>query len=356
FAAWLLRTRQLKAFAVYLRQLDRAYAAAAAAFLLSGLLGLFVYGISREKLGQFLVLFFQPISMWLAAGFIFRRQPKAAPALLWAVYWLLAIAGIYAAVQYVTLLGLPPAFWGNSVEPKRALAFFIHPNFYALWAAPLLALLLPDLGERLKRLTVQAVCRLVLWLCGALGLLLSLSRAGWAGLLAGLIVYLAVAASPKVRQAALVGLLLALLLVLAVPNLRWRLVLPLYGEKSTVSRLSLWRDGWRGVKASPFWGLGLAGFAHDYGALNTDPNLDTHNFPHNIFLDFWTETGLPGLVSFIYLASLCLYRGFRRRAAAPLALAAALFMLALLIQGQIDNPYFKNDLALVFWLVLALAL
>ena len=98
-----------------------------------------------------------------------------------------------------------------------------------------------------------------------------------------------------------------IIVVLAVPNLRWRLILPFYGEKSTVSRISLWRDGISGVKDSPILGLGLTGFGKHYGILNTDPNLDTHNFPHNIFLDFWVETGVLGLISLIGIAWLYVF-------------------------------------------------
>ena len=45
---------------------------------------------------------------------------------------------------------------------------------------------------------------------------------------------------------------------------------------------------------------------------------------------------------------------FRFRGNDIIKLSLALFLIALLVQGQIDNPYFKNDLAMVFWLVLSL--
>ena len=171
---------------------------------------------------------------------------------------------------------------------------------------------------------------------------------------------------------------MVVLIVAAVPNLRWRLILPFYGEKSASSRVELWGDGLKAIKESPVVGLGLNGFANKYGALNTDPTLDTHNFPHNIFLNFWVETGLLGLISFCYLVGIYVYRGLRptgvilnpsasegeesqkRSFAAAqddaLKLAIALFLIALVFQGLVDNPYFKNDLALVFWIIMALGL
>ena len=76
------------------------------------------------------------------------------------------------------------------------------------------------------------------------------------------------------------------IVIVSIPNLRWRFLLPFYGEKSAVSRLSLWDTGTKAIKESPVTGLGLTGFSKNWERLNTDPNLDTHNFPHNIFLNF----------------------------------------------------------------------
>src|SRR6202000_2335904 len=92
----------------------------------------------------------QPISLFFIAGYIFKQNPKAKNFILYTLYFILAAAGIYGIIQYFTLIGLPMAWWGNSVEPKRALSFFVHPNFYALWAAPLLALLIPDVAQTIK--------------------------------------------------------------------------------------------------------------------------------------------------------------------------------------------------------------
>jgi O-antigen ligase len=134
-------------------------------------------------------------------------------------------------------------------------------------------------------------------------------------------------------------------------------LLPFYGEKSAVSRFSLWQTGWKGIKESPITGLGLIGFSRQWETLNIDPGLATatHNFPHNIFLDLWVETGIVGLIGFIGLISLYTYRGLKNRQNI-LALGTSLFLIALVFSGLVDNPYFKNDLALVFWLILSLAI
>ena len=127
------------------------------------------------------------------------------------------------------------------------------------------------------------------------------------------------------------------------------------GEKSTLSRFSLWQTGIKAIKQSPVLGLGLNGFSAGWNRLNTDPGLDTHNLPHNLFLDLWVENGLLGLFSFAGLIIFAFYNKWKDRSSV-LGMSVLLFLTVLLIQGQADNPYFKNDLALLFWIILPLAI
>ncbi len=370
FFIWLIAKKQLLHLRTAVRKCSKPVLIFISLFFLAGIISLFINGANKPKLGQFIVLFLQPISIFFISLYIFQQNPKTKTFLLSACYFLLAAAGLYAILQYFTLIGLPAAWWGNSVEPKRALSFFIHPNFYALSCAPLLAFLIPDVAEKIKnqKLEIGNWKFIATWIIGAVGLLLSFSRAGWLGLGIAGIIYLIVAADKKIRKLALYCAIILCIIILAVPNLQWRLRLPFHGEKSAVSRQSLWETGWKGIKESPILGLGLTGFSKNWERLNTDADLpETHNFPHNIFLDFWVETGLLGLISFIGLSAIFIYRGLRSRLPLPLGegrgegqamlkLSAALFLIALISQGLIDNPYFKNDLAMVFWIVLALAI
>ena len=263
FFAWVLAKKQAAAFWVFLKKFDSKILILAGLFFLAGLISFFFEGIDRAKLGQFLVLFVQPMSIFFIAAFVLKENPKAKSLLLTICYLLLALAGAYAILQYFTLIGLPPGWWGNSVEPKRSLSFFIHPNFYALWSAPLLALLIPDLGLKIKDLRKHWPFALA-WILGGIGLLLSFSRAGWLGLAAAVAVYLIVGADKKIRRMIFGAVIVTIIIIVSVPNLRWRLILPFYGEKSADSRIELWQSGWKGVKESPILGLGLNGFAKQY--------------------------------------------------------------------------------------------
>ena len=150
FAIWLLSKNKVSDFFLFIKQTDKKILSLVALFFLAGIISLFAFGASQNKFGQFVVLFLQPISLFFIAVFEWQQNPKTKNLLLFTFYFLLGLMGIYAIIQYFTLLGLPPAYWGNGVEPKRALGFFTHPNFYALFSAPLLAFLIPDVFQNLK--------------------------------------------------------------------------------------------------------------------------------------------------------------------------------------------------------------
>lgn len=350
FFSYLIYTNQMLSFFARAKKLNIKILLLLSFFFLSGTISLFVGGVDIKKFGQFLVLFIQPMSIFFIAGFLFNQNPKIKNYLLLATYYLLAVMGIYAIVQYFTLWGLPTQYWGNSIEPKRAVSFFSHPNFYALFSAPLLALLIPDIFISLK--TKVYTLKTFSWVLGVVGLLLSMSRAGWLGLVIALFIYLIFAADKKTRKILCGVAIIFIMIIIFTPTLRYRVLLPFYGEKSTNSRIELWASGWRAIKTSPILGLGLNGYADNYQKFQASKFLDTHNFPHNIFLSLWVETGLLGLISLTGLIGLLIYRGLKSRESAHLPIA--LFLIALLIQGFVDNPYFKNDLAIVFWIILSL--
>ncbi len=353
FALWIIHKRLFFDFVLYLKQINKKLALSVFLFFCASVFSLLYPNFSIKKMAQFTVWFLQPLSLFLIGNYYFFKYPKSKSFLLNSFYALVAAMGFYAVLQYTSLWGLPEMYWGNNIEPKRSLSFFAHPNFYALFSAPLLSFLIPDLFFKIKNQSYKNKLWLICWGVGVLGLLFSMSRAGWLGLAAAGLLYLVTAADKILIKKIIVTFMVLVLVLLCIPNFRYRLILPFYKEKSSISRLSLWHTGIKGIKESPFFGLGLTGFAQKWPQLNTDPNLESHNFPHNIFLNFWLETGLMGLVSIISIFIYGIATGLKTRQDIY-KFGVALFLVCLITQGLIDNPYFKNDLALMFWLIFSL--
>jgi O-antigen ligase len=78
--------------------------------------------------------------------------------------------------------------------------------------------------------------------------------------------------------------------------------------------------------------------------------------PHNWLLSFWLNTGLAGLLSFAALNGSALWPALASKATSRETQALALALLSLFIFGLVDTIYWKNDLAALHWLLLALLL
>lgn len=329
-------------------------------FAIASIVSLFVFGINGEKLAQWIVLYAQPLAIFaLVRYFVLSNEQdseKAIRYITWEMYFILGAAGFLAIFQYVTLLTLPMQWWGNANEPKRAIAFFAHANAYALFATPLLALLLPDFVEKVRgKLTNSGFFCAAGWLLGVVGVFLSLSRGAWLGLLVAGAVYVVLSANKKLLVTFGVIVILLAGVVAVVPNLRYRVLLPFMGEKSSIARISLWKTAGSEIKDSPLLGKGVNGFSDNWYVYNTDAGLEHYNFPHNIFLNFWVDLGLFGMLSMVSILILSAWRGYIGRKNV-FKFGLLLFILALISHGLIDIPYLKNDLALIFWLILGLSL
>lgn len=347
FAFWLIKTRQIQRFWLFLKEQPKSLIIATILFLIAAAISTIISPNKSRAAGIFIAFFFEPALTYFPAKYLLTED-KNKKFLIKLIFILIAIFSLYAIIQYFTLLGLPKEWWGNANEPKRALSIFEYPNAFALYLAPLLAFCLPFIFEN-NELSPQIWTKIT-YALGVIGLILSMSRGGWLGLFAAALIFILYKNNKKISKSIFGIIIILALAILAIPNLRYRAALPFMGEKSTVSRFSLWYTADKMIKSSPILGKGLYGFKSDFDKYNTDPNLTSLDYPHNIFLNFWVETGILGLLSFLYISG---YFFIKSNKKSPYGLGIALFLVAIYVHGLADAPYFKNDLALVFWMVLA---
>jgi O-antigen ligase len=108
------------------------------------------------------------------------------------------------------------------------------------------------------------------------------------------------------------------------------------------------------------FGPGLASYAAATAPLRS-PNQWPSIYPHNLWLAFWSETGLLGLLSFATIYGMLLVRGWRALASATGLARTVLYgavgtLIVYFVHGMVDTPYWKNDLAVEFWLVAAMVI
>lgn len=129
-------------------------------------------------------------------------------------------------------------------------------------------------------------------------------------------------------------------------------------------RLKTWASALAMLRDHPL-GVGLDQFGRLYPQY-IDPSLAATNeintaHPHNLLLDIALRMGPLGLAAFAWLTARLLRRCWPAPAARPLtherALRAGILAAtaAALAHGLVDSFYFWPDLALAFWMFLALA-
>ena len=143
-------------------------------------------------------------------------------------------------------------------------------------------------------------------------------------------------------------------------------LLPVIRERFTstgisfLQRLVIYDQAMTVLLQKPIFGPGLASYAQA-----TAPLRSAHQwpaiYPHNVWLTFWSETGLLGLLSFAATYVILFVKGWRELMrssgfARPLLYGAVGTLIVYFVHGLVDTPYWKNDLAVEFWLVAALTL
>lgn len=272
------------------------------------------------------------------------------------VIWLFVVA-IYQNYSHWNYL---PAY--NFPQVKRLTAVFSYPNALSLLTAPLAAFFAGWWVKSRHKL------------------------ADWPYLLV-FVLALALAALAR-SDGAVVAILtsLVLLLILDKKNRKWRLslaavvIIILFIFSSLPARLadfkqqlfsprldlaatsleirsSQWQETWQMLKDHSFWGAGLNGYQPAMAPYHQTDWLEVYLYPHNIFLNFWTELGLAGVIIFlawlIYIGML-LRKLFRQKN--RLAWPFTLLWFTWLVHGLVDVPYFKNDLSLLFFIILGLTI
>ena len=130
-------------------------------------------------------------------------------------------------------------------------------------------------------------------------------------------------------------------------------------HNTLVGRSHLWDAALQMLRDHPIFGAGLSGFATAIAPYWNAVHPDRFTYPHNIVLNFWTETGLLGVAGFAAILGAGFgraWRGWRRSDVywRAVHLGVLLALVAVVVHGLVDVPYFKNDLSLEFWALLSL--
>lgn len=307
-------------------------------------ISLFVSPDFRAAAGVWKAYFIEPILFFLIASDLMRTQDDR-DNVVRSLAWSAIGVATMAILQHWTNWGVPPPW--NLPGQERSTSIYGYPNAIGLFLAPLMPLFLKKKPLHLTALALST-----------LAIVFAQTEGAIVGLLAGFGVYLL--CFKKTRRVALCAGGIAALIILATPKLRTFAI-----EKLTLSdwsgrvRKEMWIETSHMLKDHAVLGAGLSGYPKVFDAYHKARHIEIFQYPHNILLNFWVETGLAGIAVFIMLIVrfvVSLRETFRKDSSMRVWVSMLLAsMTTLLVHGLVDVPYFKNDLSLLFWLLLALA-
>jgi O-antigen ligase len=312
-------------------------------FLLAAIFGLLHAPDQRVALGLFKAYVIEPI----AFGLICVLTLKTRRDWQW-LGWSLLVGGsviaLIALVQYATGWGIPDPW--QTIDHRRSTAVFGYPNAVGLYLAPLVVY---AVGQLLSPLTLYWQR----WLLGAMAVLMSFgilaARAdgGVIAIAAGIFLLCQFTAWRRWSWVvAGVGLMGVLFFSPARDIL-------LFNDVSGQVRLALWHGTVNLLQHHPLLGAGLGGFPQLYDLYRLPSHVELLLYPHNLWLDIWVEFGALGLVwliVFVCTGALSFITYVQQpRSMDPVCIILLAVWLSVMVYGLVDVVYFKNDIAVLWW-------
>lgn len=344
-----------------------------------------------DALGIWKAYFFEPMLVFILL-FNVCKERKDWTKILWALLISAAAVSLLAIFQKITGLFIANPLW-QAEATRRAVSFFGYPNAVGLYLGPLVLVFFGWLVSLpWKNWREQINTKIII----ALTIILALSAIYFArsvGALVAVVVSLIIFALFSNRRLRLWGggvliIFIAALFIVSpsrdfivnkisfqdlsgqIRKQQWKETLTMLNSGHVLSGVGL--DNYQSSVA-PYHQPGLF-FNRDHltdfdAQLTASESLRTkywqpveiYLYPHNIFLNFWSELGLLSALLFVWIMLKYLFLSFRlsfrysreKKADKYLVLGLTTAMTTIIIHGLVDVPYFKNDLALMFWLFVA---
>lgn len=338
-------------------------------FIFAGIIGIIVSPEKNVALGQFKAFIIDPILFFVVL--IINFENWKLKILLKALIAGGTLVAIYAIYQKIT---------GDVTPDGRVVGIFGYsPNYLSLYLTPIAVL---TVGYGLFNYNKKPLISLYPYILISLFLILAIyfsgSRAGLAVTIISIIFLFIFNWWGSIQKSKILKILLYCYTVILLiagwwfikPN--WQLS-PEAGGRINASnnvRWEIWQTSGKMLATDNnwLWGVGLGNYQNYFtGFTKSWINYDEYISPnaltaHNLYLQTWFNLGFLGLLAFIWIIILFFQYAISnmRYAKNPQLIAYGLslmaVMLSILLYGLIDTPYWKNDLAVMFWTIIALSI
>jgi O-antigen ligase len=330
-------------------------------FVLAATIGVIVAPERIAALGVWKAYFIEPIALALIARTVLKKE-KDQCFLISGLGLGGLIVSVLGILQWIFQIGIP-APW--DIE-RRITSIFDYPNALGLYLGPIIILgafaLYRSLKEKQKG---QILFWSLVTTLSFLTIILAQSEAAIIAVLGAL--FFSSLFHKRLRRITIPVALIATILVGTLfinglgstPDLRHPLITKLtLQDTSGQTRISQWTETIQMVKDYPITGAGLSGYPTVFAEYHHATHLEIFQYPHTNVLNIWTELGMLGLLAAVWLVVVIAIDGVKtlmiHKEHAWLTLACLAIFVEMDIHGLVDVPYFKNDLAVLAWLVVIL--
>jgi len=352
-------------------------------FFLSLLFSIFISSDLKASLGAFKAWYIDGLLVCLLILFFVRTKKD----------YMIILGGLTLGALLVSIIGLWQYSTNHVLPDGRITSLYIYDNvviasgglanFVAMYLVPIIVLQIGFLcmldktrGKpheisplRFKTYTLTGIIQIAL-LCSLLleliALYLTRSYGGIMALFGGVCVlgvyylktYTQVEVKRKIILAIIFLVILAIVLIPQLKSEKFKNLLNFDEASSSNARLQIWKASWFMAKDHPVRGVGLNNFEpvyREYIPKVVFPPLEwLVPHAHNLYLSLWLETGVMGLVSFLALMWIFLRRLIQKNNFLSIAIFASI--VSILLHGFVDTPILKNDLAIIFWMLVGLGI
>ena len=262
----------------------------------------------------------------------------------------------YFSAFFIALISLVYFIFGYLTYDGRLAGIFNSPNYLAMYLAPAIFvgyhLLWRNGAGCFKKRLVFVSSGIII-----LALYLTYSYATWLALLVAFLLVFGVEKKTFFRKTFVISLIMLALVFFQQGKNKFADLVSLNTRSSLASREMIWRTAEKMIQENWLYGIGVGNFQTKYLEYQKyfPPYLEwAVPHPHNLYLAFWLYCGLIGFVGFILLIIFWFKVLFAGQKNPNLKFMGLGIMVYILFHGFFDTTYFKNDLAVIFWLLFAL--
>jgi len=322
--------------------------------LLAATISLVISPDLKSAAGLWKAYFIEPILFFLVLIDTLKTK-KDKKIILWSLGILSLPIALLAIYQKFTGFAIFEPGW-TSPDHRRVTSIFSSPNAIGLCLGPIIMIYLGWLIQEIKKLG-PTILKIFILILALLAIIFSSSQGTILGLMAGTIFLMFFGWNKKYTSLLVI---ICLILIMLVPITRQKIwpVITLQ-DASGQNRIQLAQTAGNYLTQNSknfVLGLGLLGFDKIQDQTRDPLKIEDLLYPHNIVLNFWVELGLLGLLAFTWLIVIFFKQVKNKIKNSPdwLTLGIAACIIALLVHGLVDVPYFKNDLAVLFWIIIGL--